>query len=56
MPLLQSARRLYWRIQITFGAVICPECGSRDIVIRGIGPDNRRWECKTCGTATGVWC
>ncbi|MFA5378076.1 MAG: hypothetical protein WC455_20155 [Dehalococcoidia bacterium] len=56
MPLSNFHHRLLWSIQIAFGAVICPECGSRDIIIRGMGPENLRWECRQCGTVTGVWC
>jgi transposase-like protein len=49
-----ALRGISWRIQIEFGAVICPECGSRDIVVHGCEPC--RWECRQCGAVTGVWC
>ena len=50
--LLLSIRQLWFDIRIFFGAKICGECGSSNLMEHGFVNHNLRYTCNDCGTTT----
>lgn len=42
------------KIKVFFGYEVCPQCGSKDIIISGFECSNLRYKCKNCGITTYI--
>jgi transposase-like protein len=50
-----TLKKIWYGIKVGFGAEICPQCGSPDIIKRGYEGENERYKCNTCGIETYIY-
>jgi transposase-like protein len=52
--LKMSLKQHWYTIELFFGAEICPQCGSKNVIQRGYDGYNHRHDCKDCGVETYI--